>query len=401
MTAMLGARPRLPRVDIRLDNPVGRVPDTGRMRTASLVLEPGGWRSGRTRGTWDDPATLPARLAEVLPRLDTRHQLEVRGTAPAHAAPAVAHVLHRAVARGTTVVGLADDAVRAALPEQLATRVPREVPTSVVGDLDWDVLAVQQRRAALRPLVTELPPVSLVLVTRRRELVTSAVRQMAALAYPELEIVVALHGVPAPEGLEEAAGGRPLVVRELDADEVFGTVVDKAFALASGTLVGKFDDDDYVSTEHLWDLVAAHTYSRATLVGKTTTTIYLEALDATVRRIYGAREAFTHRVAGGTMLLTAEDLRAVGGWSPVTRGVDTALLRSVRAAGGTVYQPHDIGYLYMRYHDATTHTWTADLSHFLRNTREQWVGLLAHPELGTGHLAGRAARAAGDEEDSR
>lgn len=101
------------------------------------------------------------------------------------------------------------------------------------------------------------------------------------------------------------------------------------------------------------------------------------------------------------MLLTAEDLRAVGGWSPVTRGVDTALLRSVRAAGGTVYQPHDIGYLYMRYHDATTHTWTADLSHFLRNTREQWVGLLAHPELGTGHLAGRAARAAGDEEDAR
>ena len=390
---------RLRRVNIRGDNPVGRVPDTGRMRTATLHLDPAGWRCGRSRGAWD----VHEHLDELLPGLDSHHQLELSGTAPASATSAVARVLHRAVARGTTVVGLTDDAVRSALPAELASHMPSDVPRSVVGDLDWDVLAVRQRRGALRPLLTELPSVSLVLVTRRPELVASAVRQMAGLRYPELEIVVGLHGVPAPEGLAEAAGSRPLVVHEFDAGEVFGTVIDQSFALASGTLVGKFDDDDHVSAEHLWDLVAAHRYSGATLVGKTTTTIYLEALDATVRRIYGARESFTHRVAGGTMLLSAEDLRAVGGWSPVPRGVDTALLGSVRAAGGTVYQPHDIGYLYMRYHDAATHTWAADLSHFLRNTREQWVGLLAHEEFGTAHLATTqgAERPRGDEGDAR
>lgn len=364
---------------IRADNPVGRVPDTGRMRSTALRLTAHGWRCGRSGGTWSEPAALE----RVLPHLDTVHQLELVGTAPAEHAPHVARLLTRAVARGTTVVGLQDAAVRSALPAELAGLVPAEVPTSGVGELCWDVLAVRQRRAALRPLLPDLPPVSLVLVTRRRDLVARAVRQMARLDYPELEIVVGLHGVPAPEGLERAAGGRPLVVREFPAQEVFGAVVDAAFALASGTLVGKFDDDDHVGVAHLWDLVAAHAYSGATLVGKSTTVIHLEALDATVRRVYGARETFTHRVAGGTMLLSAEDLRSVGGWAPVPRGVDTALLRSVHDAGGRTYFPHDIGYLYVRAADASGHTWDADLSHFLRNTREQWVGLLSHEEFGT------------------
>ncbi len=369
------------------------------MHSTPLRFDATGWRSGRAGGAWDAPGDLDERLAAILPALDTSHQLELDGAAPPTAAPAVARVLHRAVARGTTVVGLTDDAVRAALPADLAAHVPTVRPDTVVGDLAWDVAAVAQRRAALRPLLPPLPPVSLVLVTRRPELVPGAVRQMATLDYPELEIVVGLHGVPAPDGLEAAAGGRALVVREFEATEVFGTVLDKAFALASGTVVGKFDDDDYVGTEHLWDLVAAHLYSGATLVGKTTTVIYLEALDATVRRVYGARETFTHRVAGATMLLSAEDLRAVGGWPAVPRGVDTALLRSVRDAGGTAYQPHDIGYLYVRNHDAAGHTWATDLSHFLRNTREQWIGLLEHEAFGTAHLGARGAgTGAGDDE---
>jgi len=370
-------------VTIRLDNPVGKVPDSGRMRSTSIQLDSRGWALGRSGGTWSAGGDLEARLGEILPALDTVHQLELHGSVPEQHASALAHVLHRAVARGTTVVGLRDAAVRSALPAPLGALVPAEVPAGIVGDLEWDVLAVRQRRAALAPLLPALPPVSLVLVTRRTELVARAVRQMASLDYPELEIVVGLHGVPAPEGLEEAAGGRPLVVREFPAEQIFGSVIDEAFAMASGTLVGKFDDDDHVGVEHLWDLVAAHSYSGATLVGKTTTVIYLEALDATVRRVYGARETFTHRVAGATILLSAEDLRAVGGWPAVPRGVDTALLRSVREAGGTAYQPHDIGYLYMRYADAGGHTWAADLSHFLRNSREQWVGLLAHEAFGT------------------
>jgi hypothetical protein len=364
-------------VDITIDNPVGRVPDPRRMTVRELRATPDGWRLGRRHGGWG------GTLATTLGRLDETHELRLDDAGVTGAAAAeLAGYLHRAAARGTYVTSSPGPALRAALPARLAdTLLPPRADRA--GDLAWDIRSVLQRRAALQPLFPRWPSVSLVLVSRRPELVVPLVARLARVAYPQLELVVGLHGAPAPDGLSEAAGDLPLVVREFPVDQVFGSVLHDAFAAASGELVAKVDDDDYMSDEHVRDLVMAHGYSGATLVGKSTTIVYLEAIDTTVRRLYGARESFTHRVAGSTFLLSPEDLRAVGGWEPLPRAVDTALLEAVRRHGGTVYQPHDIGYLYRRSADASGHTWTTGIDHFLRNTREQWVGLLRHPEFGT------------------
>lgn len=365
-------------MDIRIDNPVGRVPDTSGMSRTTLRTDPQGWRLGRRQRSWD--GSLHTRLDD----LDNTHELTVTGEPPRTGAVGeLAHFLHSAVARGTFVTGELHHTVRRALPAGLAPHI-RPPTTGRAGDLDWDVSSVVQRRAALRPLVPGLPSVSLVLVSRRPELVVPMVRRLALLAYPDLEIVVGLHGAPAPADLAAAAAGRELVVREFPADQVFGGVLADAFGAASGDLVGKMDDDDFVGDDHLLDLVLAHRYSGATLVGKSTTVVFLEAIDTTVRRLYGVRESFTHRVAGSTFLLSPGDLAAVGGWAPVPRAVDTHLINAIRRDSGTIYQPHDIGYLYVRHEDTSGHTWATGIDHFLRNTREQWIGLLRAPEFGTG-----------------
>lgn len=375
-------------MDIGIDNPVGRVPDTARMSVATLSAGPQGWRLGRRDGAWN------GSLLNHLAVLDNVHELRItpHETArdgdvrdPHRSAQDIATFAQAAVARGTYLTGDLSPDVRRAIPGPLlATICP---PTSrVVGDLEWDVASVVQRRAALLPLMPSLPSVSLVLVSRRGELVVPMVKRLAALDYPDLQIVVGLHGTAAPMGLTQAAGDRDLVVREFGADVVFGSVVDQSFCLASGKLVGKVDDDDYISDAHLLDLVMAHRYSGATLVGKSTTVVFLEALDTTVRRLFGVRETFTHRVAGGTFLLSAADLAEVGGWLHVPRAVDTELIKSIRRHDGTIYQPHDIGYLYVRRADPNGHTWGTGIDRFLQNVREQWIGLLAHPEFGTGDL---------------
>lgn len=346
------------------------------MSRISLTHHADGWQLGRRRGSWD------GSLKDQLSRLDNAHEVHVIGDTPDGATAQVAGFLHRAAARGTYVSGDLSPNLRSALPMELAATIA--APTGLgVGDLNWDVNAVLQRRAVLRPLMPRLPSVSLVLVSRRADLVVPMVRRLSALRYPDLQLVVGLHGQVAPRELAQVAGHRDLVVREYDADEVFGAVIDQAFACASGDLVGKVDDDDYVSDQHLLDLVMAHHYSRATLVGKSTTVVFLEAIDTTVRRLYGAREAFTHRVSGATFLMSPQDLAEVGGWAPVPRAVDTTLINAIRAHGGTIYQPHDVGYLYVRKADPSSHTWATGIAHFLRNTREQWVGLLRHPEFGT------------------
>lgn len=364
-------------MDIRSDNPVGGVPDPGAMCVRTLDLSGAGWRLGRRHGSWD------RGLPDQLERLSEAHEVRVSGTAPPEATVQVADFLHRTIARGTFVSGDLGPEVAAALRPGLAAEI-RSPDEGRAGDLDWDARSVRQRRAALRPLFARWPTVSLVLVSRRPDLVEPMVRRLSALDYPDLEIVVGLHGCPAPPGLAASGGERPLVVREFPADQVFGSVVDESFACASGELVSKVDDDDYFGDAHVLDLVMAHGYSRATLVGKSTTVIFLEAIDTTVRRLYGGvRESFTHRVAGSTFLMDAGDLAAVGGWPHVTRAVDTHLINAIRRSSGTIYQPHDIGYLYVRGADPTSHTWATGVDYFLRNTREQWIGLLSHPEFGT------------------
>lgn len=360
------------------------------MRRTELSCTAAGWRLGRRGGAWD------GSMGEHLSALDRVHELTVTGVGEPRepllldgtGATEAANFLHRAMARGTLVCGDLPAAVRAHLPADIAATIEPAGGSSsagspVAGDLAWDCRAVAQRRTVLRHADPRLPPVSLVLVSRRPDLVLPMVERLSRLDYPSLEIVVGMHGPKPPPGLEEAAGGRPIVVRRYKRKQVFGEVLNDAFSLTSGSLVGKIDDDDYYGDSYLRDLVTALDYSRATLVGMTTTVVHLQAIDTTVRRVFGQPESFTHRVAGGTFLLSKADLDEVGGWRAVPRAVDTALIEDVLTAGGTIYRPHDIGYLYERSVDPISHTWAADVEHFLRNTREQWVGLLRHHEFGT------------------
>jgi hypothetical protein len=358
-----------PSVDLTRDNPVGRVPEPVGHRVARLRGDAEGWtlhRPGRLRrrGDW-------ARLETTLDLLDDVHDVDVdAATAPPDV---LARWALRAAARGTLVTG---DVPGAVVPVEPAG-------DARPGDLAHDVRSVAQRRAALATGLGPAPTVSAVLVTRRPALVPRILAMLDAQRYPALEVVLVVHG----DELLELPSGLSVPVQLLHApgDRSLGHALELGCAAASGTLLTKVDDDDFYGPDHVLDLVLAHRFSGALMVGKSTTVVHVEQLDVTVRRVFGVPEGFTHRVAGGTMLLSAEDLRAVGGWSDVPRAVDTRLLESVAAAGGTVYRPHDVGYLYVRHRPAPglEHTWSTDPRHFLRNTREQWPGLLRHPAFGT------------------
>jgi hypothetical protein len=71
----------------------------------------------------------------------------------------------------------------------------------------------------------------------------------------------------------------------------------------------------------------------------------------------------------------------VGGWRPVPRSVDRALLDQVLGAGGLVYRTHGLGYVYVRH--AQGNTAQVRDEHFLTKTTAQYPGLLRHAALGT------------------
>lgn len=366
------------------DIPVGRVPGPDSDRRAHLALTGEGWSltcpwRRPLRGGWGSPTAL----ADGLARLDHVHALSVdaepAGPPPdAGTTSALATFVSRAIARGTFVVG--------DLPAVVSRRVHAEVPGAAhgrPGDLAFDIAAVRQRRQVLGTRLDATPTISILLATRRPHLLADITAMIRAQTHRQVEVVVAVHGGD-PEDLPEPdVGDFGLQVIAVPGDRSLGHALQLAAETASGELLTKMDDDDHYGPDHLRDLVIARSVSGAPVVGKSSTVVHVEALDTTVRRVIGTPETPVHRVAGGTILLGADDLRSLGGWSDVPRAVDSALMRAATSADAMIYRPHDIGYLYVRHAASDGHTWSAEAGHFLANTREQWLGLLRHPDFGT------------------
>ncbi len=238
-------------------------------------------------------------------------------------------------------------------------------------------------RAATRPGGADFtkggfPVVSVLLATRRPERLAEAVAAVAAQTYPRVELVLAPHGGGFdPADVQHALEALPHQAKVVPVSErqPLGAVLNAATNASSGALVTKFDDDDYYSADHLWDLVLAWDYSGAQLVGKGSEYVYLGRSDCIVHRFEGRGERHINwgSLAGGAMLISRSHLDIVGGWAHVPSGVDKALIESVRRHRGAIYRTHGAGYVLVRHNDG--HTWSAEDAYFLEQADQLCEGL--------------------------
>lgn len=274
--------------------------------------------------------------------------------------------------------------------EEHSVRLRRAALGTHSQSVRWRALAT---RAGV-PLPPE-PLVTVMLCTRRPELVGFALAQIARQRGARFELVLAMHGFTADlpqvrSALREfAATGIPLTVHEAPSDQVFGAVLNDAADRASGTVIAKWDDDDWYGPDHLADMLMARHYSSADLVGVTQDLVYLQELDVTVWRSYQTEKP-SPDVVGSTIVIDRSLLDAVGGFRPLPRAIDSQLLLAVRRDGGRIFRTHGLGYLLRRAGEG--HTWGADMGYFLRRNSKQWSGwrpsalLEGAPEpMGGGH----------------
>ena len=219
-------------------------------------------------------------------------------------------------------------------------------------------------RAGVR--VAAEPTVSVVLATRRPELLSFALRQVRKQRGVDLQLVLAPHGFSADPAVIRDSGLDDVVVRPQDESVLFGDVLADAASAAEGHLVLKMDDDDWYGPDFVSDLLLARQYSGAELVGAPAEYHYLVPKDVTVRRGHRA-ELYAHFVAGGTMLVDRGLLREVGSFRSVRRYVDAQLLHAVVRAGGAIYRAHGLGYVLRR--NAAGHTWQVDMDYLLDPVR--------------------------------
>jgi len=380
------ADPRLsvPAFDLTAVNPVGWTPDfdDAVISLGPPELLPPGAADGapvtRRRPT-DTPADL--RRARCVVDVAVFHDGTLERAAALAELAASGAVVYLADAPGPDA--RSDPGLRECLGPELHDLMAR--PDALSADARCrELISIRLRRAALRnhsrqarpagtasasaPRLSWPPEVSVLLPTRRPDMLASAVANVARQTYPRLELVLALHGDgfdPARLSQLTAGLGLPVRVVPVGAEAPLGRVLDSAAAAAEGTLLTKFDDDDLYGAEHVWDLVLAREYSGAELVAKGAEYVYLAASDLTLHRFGGKGERFSRRptVAGGTMMMAAADLAAAGGWQPLPARVDEALIKDVDRTGGRIYRTHGAGYVLVRH--GVGHTWPADDDYFL------------------------------------
>ncbi|GHJ50445.1 hypothetical protein Cs7R123_77870 [Catellatospora sp. TT07R-123] len=393
-------RPARVIVDAVSASPQGRGRHDAEQPVGSLRLAP------TDNGTWWELSSGGAVLTagRVGDPLDGDQTAVLNAVAGARLAdgPQVPAAAQAAALAQLSMTGLVLSAPRlpgeasALLTGELVQLLSGELPAGDADELDWETRSVAQRRAAMRghatafalpaattgayPSLSRPPSVTALLVTRRPNYLKQALAMMAAQTYPELDVIVGLHDceLTAEQRAELEAFGLPVRIEELPRELTFGEALGATTALASGSLVTKVDDDDQYGPEHMWDLVLARHYSGAQIVGKGAEFVYLAPYDTTVRRGMGS-ELYVDVVAGGTMLMSRGDLEAVGGWRPVARSVDRALLDRVLREGGLVYRTHGLGFLYTRHNDG--HTWDPGLDYFLQSPGRTWQGRPPHAEF--------------------
>lgn len=251
-----------------------------------------------------------------------------------------------------------------AAPVDLADPLAREEHSVVLRRTAQSTFSTHAWRRRLGELsgvrVHHQPAVSIVLATRRPEMLTHALAQVTRQrGVDSLELVLVPHGFEVDPGQVRAlAGDLRVVVVPAPAEDVFGDVLNRGVAAAGGDVVLKMDDDDWYGPDFVLDLLLARAYSGAELVGTPDDWHYLEPLDRTVR-LGSPVEDYKQFVAGGTLLLDIGLLRELGGFRSVPRAVDAQLIGAVKAAGGAIYRTHGLGYLLRK--TGTGHTWAEDV----------------------------------------
>jgi hypothetical protein len=219
------------------------------------------------------------------------------------------------------------------------------------------------------------PSISVLLCTRRPDMLRFAIRQVCRQRYTEMELIVSAHGfeVSEPELAEMARPGVPVTAVTVSDRVAFGDALNAAAAKASGDVFVKMDDDDWYGPDFVSDLELARMYSGADIVGCPPEFIFLEDSWVTTRGKVPT-ELYRSPVAGGTLMVDRAAFRAVGGFRRLRKHVDASLQSAVVEAGGTVYRSHGLGYVLRR--QRTGHTWDPGPEYFLSPARiaRQWHG---------------------------
>jgi hypothetical protein len=140
-----------------------------------------------------------------------------------------------------------------------------------------------------------------------------------------------------------------------------GACLNLALDRATTRFVAKIDDDDLYGPSFIEDLMIAHRYAGAGVVGKHSYFAYLSGSDRTVLRFPGGDFRYTPYVAGGTLAIDRERTRSLR-FPDVSVGEDQGFVLGCLRRGISTFSADRFNYVQVRGSD---NTWQATEDEYL------------------------------------
>jgi glycosyltransferase involved in cell wall biosynthesis len=209
------------------------------------------------------------------------------------------------------------------------------------------------------------PLVSTIIMTRRPAFVAGAIAMMRAQTYPNVEVVLGLHGLRAAElpaeGREALASADRVL--ELPGSQPLGTCMNMATAASQGDVIAKIDDDDLYGPCYLAEAAAALAAGEGDVVGKMETYVFLSDERQLLLWRPGASLQRQSGLAGPTLFFPRR-LGEAPGFRPLPSAIDRGFLTDCKAQGCHFYSTSRRHYVLRRMPAANHHTWQTANDYF-------------------------------------
>jgi len=228
-----------------------------------------------------------------------------------------------------------------------------------------DVVAEAFALNGLAPPVRAEEDVTVVCVTNRPEQLDAAIANFTRQRHRGTRFLLITNTSSFDRALVAArlATVEGAEARHVDAGASLGTCLNLGLDVAATRFVAKFDDDDHYGAEYLGDMVLAHRFADAAVVGKHSH--YASFEDGSAHLRFPGREfEYTSWVAGGTLLIDRLRIGAVR-FEDRCLCEDGAFLASCERAGLGVFAADRFNYVQRR---TGANTWAVDRATYLRRS---------------------------------
>lgn len=159
-------------------------------------------------------------------------------------------------------------------------------------------------------------------------------------------------------------------IKQIDEKETLGYCLNQAMMLSSGSIISKFDDDDYYGEYYLIDMYYSMLISHADLVGKCAHMVYtLETKELWIKFYNINYENYTYQakkwnfICGGSLFFKKNIIDKCR-FKDSNSGEDTLFLEQVKNNGFTIYASDFFNYCCIR-DIPSNHTYKTDLQTYL------------------------------------